>query len=60
MARLQSTFLRHALKSQSVMGNLSDKSKEYDSLTTALQDRFAPPNQAESFQVNQKFMWGIE
>ena len=38
-------------QAQSVMGNLSDKSKDYDSLVKALEDRFAPPNQTELYRV---------
>ena len=40
-------YLAVALRgqAQSVMGNLSDKSKYYDSLVKALEDRIAPPNQ---------------
>ena len=46
-------YLAVALRgqAQSVMGNLSDKSKDYDSLVKALEDRFAPPNQTELYRV---------
>ena len=45
-------YLAVALRGQvqSVMGNLSDKSKDYDSLVKALEDRFAPPNQTELYR----------
>ena len=36
---------------QSVMGNLSSKSKDYDALVKALEDRFSPPNQTELYRV---------
>ena len=46
-------YLAVALRGQarSVMGNLSDKSKDYDSLVKALEDRLAPPNQTELYRV---------
>ena len=38
-------------QAQSVMGYLSDKSKDYDLLVKALKDRFAPSNQTELYWV---------
>lgn len=38
-------------QAQGVFGNLSERSKDYDSLVTALEERFAPPNQTELYRV---------
>lgn len=46
-------YLAVALRGQAqgVMGNLSTKSKDYDALVQALEERFAPPNQTELYRV---------
>jgi len=38
-------------QAQGVLGNLISKSKDYDSLVKALEERFAPPNQTELYRV---------
>ena len=46
-------YLAVALRGQAqgVFGNLASKSKDYDSLVNALEERFAPPNQTELYRV---------
>ena len=41
-------------QAQGVFGNLSSKSNDYKELSTALQERFAPPNQTELYRVQLK------
>ncbi|MEW8542943.1 MAG: retroviral-like aspartic protease family protein, partial [Candidatus Thiodiazotropha sp.] len=38
-------------QAQGVFGNISTKSKDYDKLVLALEERFAPPNQTELYRV---------
>ena len=38
-------------QAQGVFGNISTKSKDYDKLVLALEQRFAPPNQTELYRV---------
>ena len=38
-------------QAQGIFGNLDHNSKDYDSLTKALRERFAPPNQTELYRV---------
>ena len=51
-------YLAVALRgqAQSMMGNLSDKSKDYDALVKALIDRVSPPSQTElnRFQLRER------
>ena len=46
-------YLAVALRGQAqgVYGNLATKTKDYDSLVKALEERFAPPNQTELYRV---------
>ena len=36
---------------QGVMGNLSNNTKDYNAIVNALEERFAPPNQADLYQA---------
>ena len=38
-------------QAQGVFGNLGSKSNDFNELSKALQDRFAPPNQTELYRV---------
>jgi len=38
-------------QAQGVLGNLSSKSKDYNALVKALEERYAPPNKTELYRV---------
>ena len=41
-------------QAQGVFGNLADRSNDFNELTKALEERFAPPNQTELYRVQMK------